>query len=101
MRSRFSASFKKRAAELYSAPHAPERTISQTLIWWGEIVGAISRARRFTDQDAPTFSHGRVTPLDGFADQAVIAIQNARLVNEIRTILARQTASANALRLDR
>ncbi len=61
----------------------------------GRVIGNIATYKRevspFTDQD--------IDLLETFADQAVIAIQNARLFNETQTALVRQTASADILRV--
>jgi GAF domain-containing protein len=61
----------------------------------GEVVGALS-ALRF---DLRPFSEKESRMLKAFADQAVIAIQNARLFNETQEALARQTATADMLRV--
>ncbi len=65
------------------------------LIHNGEVIGSIAAYKRevrpFSDQD--------IDLLETFADQAVIAIQNARLFNETQKSLARQTASADILRV--
>ena len=61
----------------------------------GEVVGALS-ALRF---DMRPFSEKESRMLKAFADQAVIAIQNARLFNETQEALKRQTATADMLRV--
>jgi GAF domain-containing protein/CheY-like chemotaxis protein len=61
----------------------------------GQIIGVLGVARK-----APgTFPDKVVSLLQTFADQAVIAIQNARLFNETQEALAQQTASADILRV--
>ncbi len=59
--------------------------------------GACTGLVSVTRQAPGPFPDHLVTQLQTFADQAVIAIQNARLFNETQEALSRQTASAEIL----
>jgi GAF domain-containing protein len=61
----------------------------------GEPIGAISVTR----VEPGSFADHHVQILQTFANQAVIAIQNARLFNETKEALARQTATADVLKV--
>ena len=65
------------------------------LLWEGRGIGAFHVSR---DADA-TFTDGEVALFKTFADQAVIAIRNARLFNETREALERQTVTADILKV--
>ncbi|WP_156435862.1 GAF domain-containing protein [Bradyrhizobium lablabi] len=78
----------RRIGQNYSMAIAP-------MLWEDKAIGTIFVGRTsmvpFTDRECEL--------LNVFADQAVIAIQNARLVNDTREALERQTATADILKV--
>src|SRR5436309_3817054 len=63
------------------------------MLWEGEGVGSIAVLRHY----AAPFSEKEIALLKTFADQAVIAIQNARLFNETKEALDQQRAAGEDL----
>jgi GAF domain-containing protein/two-component sensor histidine kinase len=70
-------------------------TLSVPLMREEQAIGCLAVRRT----EARAFSNQQIDLLITFADQAVIAIENTRLLNELRESLQQQTATADVLRI--
>ena len=79
----------------YQRRYGHRTTLATPLLRQGVVLGAILIRR----MEVQRFSEKQVRLLETFADQAAIAIENTRLLKELRESLQQQTATADVLKV--
>jgi GAF domain-containing protein len=83
------------ATEQFAREFGFNSQISAPLIREGKVIGVIATSHA----EAVVFNDEQVALIKSFANQAVIAIENVRLLNELRESLQQQTATADVLKV--
>ncbi len=83
------------ASERFAREYTYNSMLAAPMMRGDEVIGGIVTARR----DPIAFDDKQVALIKSFADQAVIAIENTRLLNELRQSLQQQTATADVLKV--
>jgi GAF domain-containing protein len=82
-------------AQRFAREYGFNAVLMTPMIREGKAIGAIGTAHR----DGLPFNDKQIALIQSFAAQAVIAIENARLFNETKEALERQTATAEILKV--